>query len=677
MSLTTSMHPPVEEIIHGVRVTDPFRWLENRSLPETEGWISDQQQRCARYFSECGNLDSLRSKVCEYLDIEIVDQPSLVAGRYFYRRRDRAQEQACIYVRDVMTGRERLLVDPSKLGRFVSVGIYHISNDGSLLAVEIKQGGEDEKAICFIEVCTGRIMRARIESGYARGLAFTSGKEGFYYCLEHPTTSKDHTILLHHFHKSDDDKVLLRLARSRGSRLVLMADAEHLGAIWIHEEASELVMDLFLAKRGKPSSWKQVLVNKALPYKPMLKHGKIFALSFEGAPNGKLVELNDDGREIQTVISEQDEALMQVVFAGGQIFTNHLKHTIPSIQRWTLAGKNLEKLSIPLDGTIHLLSNQAETESSLFYTYESFLQRPTIFEYKPDATQVQCWHDGSKIGPGSHFVQHASFRSKDGTRVPMKLVGLGTRNRGADTPVIMTSYGGFGVSMTPRFSVLVTIMMELGVMFALPQIRGGGEFGKDWQEAARGQNRQVAFDDFIAAAEWLCDRGMTQPEHLAIFGGSNSGLLVSAAFTQRPDLFCAVLCMAPLLDMVRYERFDQAAKWCMEYGSVNNSKDFHALYAYSPYHRIANDCNYPPVLFVTGDKDERCNPAHVRKMAARLQERDVQTHTVLVDYSFERGHSPVMPLSVRTDALVRRIAFLCRELKIPNAVGGPHEASCD
>jgi prolyl oligopeptidase len=240
----------------------------------------------------------------------------------------------------------------------------------------------------------------------------------------------------------------------------------------------------------------------------------------------------------------------------------------------------------------------------------------------------------------------------------------------------MTSYGGFGVSATPLFSVLVAIMMELGAMFAIPHIRGGGEGGKQWHDAGRARNRQLSFDDFIATAAWLCQQGLTTPDQIGIFGGSNSGLLVAAAMTQRPDLFGVVLCIAPLLDMVRYELFDHAVKWRQEYGTVEDPEDFRALYAYSPYHNIAEDLNYPAILFVTGDKDDRCNPAHVRKMAARLQGRSAQQSPVVVDYSEERGHSPVLPLSVRIPALAHRVAFLCRELHIPVVSGGFDETPC-
>jgi prolyl oligopeptidase len=226
------------------------------------------------------------------------------------------------------------------------------------------------------------------------------------------------------------------------------------------------------------------------------------------------------------------------------------------------------------------------------------------------------------------------------------------------------------------FSVLVALLLDCGAHFALPHIRGGGEFGNGWHNAGRRRNRQTSFDDFFAAAEWLCREGITSPSQLAIFGGSNSGLLVGVAMTQRPELFRAVLCIAPLLDMVRYEYFDQALKWREEYGSCENEEDFLALYAYSPYHRISANGEYPAVLFVAGDKDDRCTPAHVRKMAARLLGSTSQNGPVLVDYSIERGHSPVLPLSVRIEALARRVVFLCRELNLPFLRGDRHETVC-
>ena len=659
MPLNMLRAEPIEDTIHGVIVRDPYRWLENRDLPGTEEWLEEQRKGCESYFADCGDLAAIRNRVVEYLDVEVVDQPVKTGNRYFYRRRNPTQEQACIYVREIATGIERLLVDPSDGGPFASVGIHRISDDGSLLAYEVKYGGEDRKAICFVNVESGKRLTDQIETGYARGQAFAPDNRGFFYCQETSADNPEHRILFHLFHESVADQVVFREARTRESRLVLTADNVHLGASWIHPHGSELAVDFFIARTDEPFAWKSVFIDRPLPYSPILNNGRIFALSYCNAPNGKLVGLNTEGSEVRTVVDEQEAAIRQIVIAGERVFASYLYQLAPSIRCWTLSGRDEGHLAIPLDGTIQLLVNRSGAESGVFYTHESFSEPLAIFEYLPAARRTKLWSRRSlPAGSPPCNVRKVLVPSKDGTEIPMMLVARRRLVEGRENPVIMTGYGGFGATMTPRFSALVSIMIELGVTFALPQVRGGGEFGKCWHDAARGRDRQTAFDDFISSAKWLCEKGETSPQKLAIFGGSNSGLLVGVAMTQKPDLFRAVLCIAPLLDMVRYEQFDQAIRWRPEYGAVDNKEDFNALLAYSPYHQIKDSIDYPAVLFVSGDKDDRCNPAHVRKMAARLQQRQVQTHAVVVDYySRERGHSAVLPLSVRIDALTRRVGF--------------------
>jgi prolyl oligopeptidase len=312
-----------------------------------------------------------------------------------------------------------------------------------------------------------------------------------------------------------------------------------------------------------------------------------------------------------------------------------------------------------------MLRSYTNESDALFFSHESFCEPPSIVEWREGYRSfVPLALQPLRRNERRHSVKRTVYPSKDGTAIPIWLVALEPFVAEECHPVLLTGYGGFGISMSPRFSVLVSVMLELGCVFALPCIRGGAEFGNEWHEAARGRRRQVAYDDFLAAAEWLCASGLTKPERLAIFGGSNSGLLVAAAMTQRPDLFRAVLCLAPILDMLRYERFGDASKWRQEYGTVADPDDFQALHAYSPYHRVREEVDYPATLFVTGDKDTQCDPAHARKMTARLRDRASQTNPILIDYGSERGHSAVLPLSERVDALARRIAFLSNELGI-------------
>jgi prolyl oligopeptidase len=663
MPLNMSPYPAVEETLHGVRVSDPYRWLEDRSSPETGQWLSEQGERYESYYEGMIGLDGLRTRVRNMLDAETLDQPVRIGDDYFYRHRKKGEERACIYQHDKVNRVPRLLVDPLAWGQFASVEIVRVSDDATLLAFGVRHGGTDAVEIYVVDVKAGNTLPGGLPKGLARGIAFSS--DGFYYCQEVDDREADHVIRSHSFSPLTTDRTIFARPRSPGSRLVLIADPVNLGAVWIHEHGSNTVCDLYIAPRQQNGAWQTVFSNKELPYGPFLSGGRIFVLSYEATPMGKIIELSLDGRELRTTVPECNVKPRQIVATGGRLFVSYLEGEHFSIRSWTLAGEAALLINLPKDGTIQLLPQGHFCNGSLFYTHESYSQPPRIYEFHVRSNTTSLFSaEISSRSQVSVQLCEINCHSKDGTNIPITLATHKELRRGGPRPLIMTSYGGFGASMTPQFSALVTILLELGAVLAVPHIRGGGKFGPAWHEAGRMRNRQTAIDDFIAAAESLCTSGTTTSAELAIFGGSNSGLLVAAAMTQRPDLFRAVLCAAPLLDMVRYERFDRAAMWKSEYGSVENAGDFHALYSYSPYHNVRTNLGYPAVLFVSGDQDDRCNPAHVRKMAARLQNRSAQVRPILVDYSAQRGHTPALPLGIRIESLARRIAFLCRELGI-------------
>lgn len=667
----------IQETIHGVVVQDPYRWLEEPSLPQTQEWIRHQQQECNRYFSSCPGFGSIERRVREYLDVEIIDHPAFVANRYFYRKRMVGEEQGAIYTRNTSTGEERVLVEPNRKTPYTSVGIYRISPDGNTLAYELKRSGSDRKEIHFVDVTTGSVASESISEGYARGLAFTA--RGCFYCHETDVDARDHTIYYRSLKSSGSKRAVFQTPRKRGSRLTLKANEHRLGAFWMHPERSSMFADFWISDLVDDApEWKMVFSNRQMPYNPILCHDRIMVLEPDDSNNSQLIELSVDGEEMGTIVPARGIPIQQVAITRDRIFVSHLERSSTLIDSWSLGGEQSKSVNLPEPGSIQFHPLFTQSTDRFFFTFESFDCPPTIYEHHAETNASLRWHQQKrpKQIPASQ-IRETTVKSKDGTRVPLTLVSVGKDESPALNPVIMTSYGGFGISTTPKFSTIVTIMLELGFLFAMPHIRGGGEFGKAWHDAGRARNRQSSFDDFIAVAEWLCNRGITSPNRLAIFGGSNSGLLVGAAMTQRPDLFRAVLCIAPLLDMVRYERFEQTARWTREYGSVEDSLDFQALYAYSPYHQVAENINYPATLFVTGDQDDRCNPAHTRKMAALLQGRSAQKSAVIIDYSEERGHSPSLPLSIRVQALARRIVFLCRELDIPISNGGFDETTRD
>jgi len=676
--LTLSSLPSVVDVLHGVTIVDPHRWLEDRSSPATEMWVSRQRQAYDDYLTRLPGTNSIRARVKTYLDVETKEQPVRVGDRCFFKKRSKGQEQASLWVHDLRSGTERILVDPAWQGPYVSVIIHRISNHGGLLAYEQRIGGEKSASIHFLDVASGMQVDEYLEHGYARGLEFDSEEKGYFY--SHETTddieqNRPHEI---RYHRLDtpvaSDQVLFAMQRVRRSRLLLISDDLYLGAIFYHEKDGELRVDLYRAARSASRSWVPVFRDHPSPCGPALQHGRIFLYSHGSAPLGRLLELNDNGSERGVIVPEWQAPVRDLCFFGDRILVTYLVELEPVVRIWSLQGTFEGEIPVPKGGSFALSRSYSNHCEALFSTYESFYTPSSTLEFDHALFNWQVW--AQRIGAlnrASFEERRVEYQSKDGTMIPMSLVLPGRGDISVPRATLLTAYGGFGTSITPRFSTLVAIMLELGVVFALAHIRGGGEFGRSWHEAARGRKRQVAFDDFIAAAEWLQNQGISSARNTAIFGGSNSGLLVGAAMIQRPDLFQAVLCIAPLLDMVRYESFGEAERFKAEYGTVKDAEDFHALYAYSPYHRIANDVNYPATLFVTGDKDSVCDAAHTRKMAARLQERSTQSNPILVDYSLNRGHTPVLPLSVRVDALTHRIAFLCRGLNISIPTGGPDE----
>jgi prolyl oligopeptidase len=321
---------------------------------------------------------------------------------------------------------------------------------------------------------------------------------------------------------------------------------------------------------------------------------------------------------------------------------------------------------LPVDGsnTVRMLGD-SEDGNEVLFEQESFTRPIQIYSYWSKKCEPRQWAERPVPFDSAEF-DHTQiwFAAKDGVRIPMFLVGRRDVLESGSHPTIMTSYGGYGVSMTPQFSVFVAFLMERGCLFALPNIRGGSEFGAEWHDAAKRRNRQVAFDDFLSAAEWLIGTGRAKRRKLAIFGGSNSGLLVGAAMTQRPDLFRAVVCLVPILDMLRYHLFDNAHVWAEEFGTADDPQDFAALFRYSPYHNVRERTAYPATMIVSGDSDQNCNPLHARKMTAKLQVANTSESPIFLDYSRYRGHSPVLPLCERIEALTDRMAFLCDQLNL-------------
>jgi prolyl oligopeptidase len=662
---------PVTEILHGVPVTDPFRWLEDSDSVQTQQWIEQQTRYARAYLDSIPGRDRIRKRIREFLAVETHDSLQIVGSRYFFRKRLPNQEQACIYMRDRADGEDHLLIDPLKrgTGEYTAVKPRRVSPDGRLLLYEVKEGGERTGIFELLDIGTRKRLPDFLPRGHLRGFAFAPDSKSFYYVHEAVNAEQPfYRAAYQHIvgTPSNKDREIFFAGEDQKIRLGLVSDKKRLAFV-VYRFLEKTLTDIYLQRFDGESPPHVIFGNIDYSLGLRLMDDKILAITDRSAPNRRIVEIRlRENREHDwiDVVPETDTPIGRWLVVGNSIYISYMKEMIQRIFVFDLFGKKLGEMPMRSDETLRLICGSPDGDEVLLET-ESFTEPISIFRYSAKSNERTLWVKRSIPSQSKDFdYSQVWFMSKDGTKIPMYLVGrrdVLTRN---GNPTIMTSYGGYGISMTPRFSVFVAYLMEQGCLFALPNIRGGSEFGAEWHKAAKRRNRQTAFDDFLCAAQWLLKTGRTAPGKLGIFGGSNSGLLVGAALTQRPDLFGAVVCMVPMLDMLRYHLFDNAHVWKEEFGTVEDPDDCAALAKYSPYHQVRHGVAYPATMIVSGDADRNCNPLHARKMTARLQAANVSDHPIFLDYSKFRGHSPVLPLSVRIEALTDRMAFLCDQFQV-------------
>ena len=662
----------VTEVLHDVRVTDPYRWLEDQDSPGTRDWLDAQDMYGRSYLDSIPGRDRIRDRVRELLDVETHDSIQKVGRRYFFRKRQPGQEQFCIYFREGADGPDQLLLDPVErgTGSYTAVKPLRVSPNGRLLLYEVKEGGERTGTFELLDIETRAVLPDVLLRGYLRGFAFSPDSESFYYVHEPLTAERQHYRAAYHHvlgTSLDDDKEIFFAGEDPQLRLQIVPGTAQLGFLILHFGEKTLTDFLLWSMDGAGDP--ELIIRRAeYKFGPLfLQDGRILAVTDRDATNFRIVEVRprqNQEPEFVDVVPESDAVIQNWAVAGEQIFVSSVRNLKTEVDIFGLRGERLGNLPLEASSTVRFSGGFGDSDELLF-EQESFVHAIQIESYSPKSGEMNSF--ASRLVPfNSKEFGHIQvwFSAKDGTRIPMYLVARRDVLNGGLSPTVMTSYGGYGVSMTPQFSVFAAFLMERGCLFALPNIRGGSEFGSQWHESAKRRNRQVAFDDFLSAGEWLIESGRTERRKLASFGGSNSGLLVGATMTQRPDLFRAVVCMVPMLDMLRYHLFDNANVWKEEFGTADDPEDFAALLGYSPYHNVRNGTCYPATMIVSGDFDQNCNALHSRKMTARLQAANRSESPIFLAYSRHRGHSPVLPLSERVEALTDRMAFLCDQLEL-------------
>jgi len=662
----TSKHQPVADTLHGTVLVDPYRWLEDQQAQDTRAWIGEQNDFTEQVMEKLPGHSRIAGRLEELLKVDAVGTPSVRGSRYFYSKRMAGQDLFVIYMREGIDGPDIPLIDPHVMATDVplSVNLFGISEDGALMAYAIRRGGADEVMVRFYDVNERRVLPYDLPTARYFGAALTPDNAGVYYTRY---TEQGSRIYYRDLNAPVESERLVfgdQLGPEKLAFANLSDDRRHM-LITVSTGTSG-GNDLYLMD---PASGRvtEMAAGTGNNYFSTFAGNRIVIQTDDGAPNGKLM-LADPARPQManwtTLVPEGEHPLQGFSLAGGYVWASYTENVIGRIRGYDLSGNAFREIAMPTIGSISGMAGDFDRDEA-FFSFSSYNVPGTTYRYSVLRDERTIWHRQDVEFASNDFdVKQVWYESRDGTRVPMFLAHKKSLELDGNNPTYLTAYGGFNVAITPGFSAQHAVWMEQGGVVAVPNLRGGSEFGEAWHEAGMFENKQNVFDDFIAAGEWLIEHGYTDREHLAIQGGSNGGLLVGAAMTQRPDLFRAVVCSVPLLDMVRFHKFLVGRYWVSEYGSADNPDQYEYLHAYSPYHNVETGTEYPAVLFETGDGDTRVAPLHARKMTALMQQATGSSmeRPVLLRYDTEAGHSGGMPISKTIQDMTTRLQFVMWQL---------------
>jgi prolyl oligopeptidase len=664
------------DVIHGERIVDPYRWLEDGDSPETRAWTAEQNARTASYLAQVAVRPALRARLEQLLAIGSLSAPTPARGRYFYQYRDGRQNQPILYVRDGSNGPERVLVDPNGLNPDGTTALdwYHPSEDGRLLAYGLSEDGNEESVLHVLDVDTGRLLADRIPHTRAADLAWLPDGSAFYYTRypapgEVPEGEEHyHRAVFHHPLGTDP----------AGDRLVFRpAVKEHWPGVSLSPDGRWLLIgvartfdqtDLYL--QDLPAGTAPVPVAKDLPalFDGHVVEDRLYIRTNLHAPTYGLYLLEAERPELATarvlVAPRPDAVLDSASVVGRHLALTYLERATSRLRLASLDGSEIREQPLPGIGSIFGIGAEWDGDE-LFYGFSSYTVPPSVYRIELGTGEQTLWRRvDADINPDRYEVRQVGYSSRDGTAVSMFVVQPRGLKLDGRNPTYLTGYGGFNISMTPGFSRSLFVWLEHGGVVAVPNLRGGGEYGETWHQGGMLANKQNTFDDFIGAAEWLIANGYTSPDRLAIAGGSNGGLLMGAVLTQRPELFRAVVIQVPLLDMLRYHLFLIARLWIPEYGSAEDPTQFAWLRAYSPYHQVRDGTAYPAVLLATAESDTRVDPMHARKMTARLQAATSSGYPVLLRLEAKAGHGAGKPIVKVLEELTDTWSFVFQELGV-------------
>ncbi|MEO5616431.1 MAG: prolyl oligopeptidase family serine peptidase [Candidatus Eisenbacteria bacterium] len=680
-TLAAASKPPetrmqlVRDTLHGTPIEDPYRWLEDASSPETRAWIGHQDAYRRGIMTAAPGRERIHARLEQLHRTNDASLPVERAGRLFFLKRAADQELFVLTMRASEDAKDQVLFDPHTMSsdRHIALRILDVADNANLVALGIQRGGEDEVTVSFLDVATRKFRRDALPRARYSSVQFSGDAKSVYYSRH----GKDGPRVMRHVLGRETAADTPVFGAGLGPDKIVSLSVSDNGA-WLlisvrHGSAGDQV-ELHAKDLRLDHPVKAIVTDLRARFDGKFGGDTLFIRTNWNAPNHRImaIDLTRPARENwREVLREGANAIDGWALAGGRLLINYVVNVSAQLYLVATDGRVLGPVAVGDLGAVRGLSGRWSGPHA-YLSFESFNAPPRILRIAAATNDAKTWWASNAPFRGQDYeVVQAWFASKDGTRVPMFLAHRkGVANDGT-APVYLTGYGGFAQNRTPRYSAVAALWMENGGIWAEPALRGGGEFGEDWHRGGMLAKKQNSFDDFIAAAEWLVSRRFTSKDRLAIAGGSNGGLLVGAALTQRPDLFRAVVCSVPLLDMVRYHRFQVGPFWVPEYGSSDDAEQFRTLHAYSPYHRVRIGEAYPAVMLVSGDSDTRVDPLHARKMTALLQSATRSHRPVLLRYDSRSGHSGGKPRSRQIEDDTETMQFLFWQLGIEPREGAP------
>jgi len=648
-------------------VSDPYRWLEDQKSPETRAWIDAEDKCTDAALGHLSGRDDIAKRLAALYHVDAYSAPVEYGGRYFFTKRAADQDLSSIYVRRGRNGSDELLVDPLGWSKdhTVSTTLEEVSHDGKFLFYGRREGGQDEITVHVLDVDARRDLPDVLPSASYLSISATPDDKGVYYSKATPNGPRAY----YHAMGTDpaQDKVIYGegLGRDRILNVLLSDDGKYLAYTLVYGTGSEQT-EVYLQNVKDHGPVATVVAGIPSLFFPYFGGDTLYIQTNWKSPDWRVFAVDPASpteEHWREVVSETHDTMQGFSPIGSKLVMEYLHNANSQVVITDADGKNPKPLPLPGLGSVGVSGRWESPE--VFYTFTSFNYPTTNFVYNLATAKSSIWSKLNVPIDSSEFeTEQVWYESKDKTRVSMFLFHKKGLKLDGSNPVLLTGYGGFDISETPSFVPPVVAWAEHGGIYALANLRGGGEYGEGWHRAGMFEKKQNVFDDFIAAAQYLVAKKYTSPSKLAIMGGSNGGLLVGAALTQRPDLYRAVVCQYPLLDMLRYQKFMDGPYWITEYGSAENPDQFNYIYKYSPYENVVNGTKYPSVLFITGDGDTRVAPLHARKMAARMQAANASDLPILLFYDTKSGHSGGRPVSKTIEEYTDILSYLFWQLGV-------------